>query len=91
MPDWVVFVVYAAAFSLAVWLDYYFARVHWYWRAFAVGLALAIGLTPPSPSLNSPEFDLVVGAAFTLLFTWGVSEVFFRLFHLPHHAVAHHA
>jgi hypothetical protein len=91
MPGWIVFLVYAAAFFLATWLDYYFPRVHWYWRVVAIALALAIGLTPPSPRLNGPEFDLIVGAVFTLLFVWGISEVFFRLFHLPHHALQHHA
>jgi hypothetical protein len=90
MPGWIVFLVYAAAFFFAVWLDYYFERVHWYWRVFALALAFAIGLTPPSPRLTGPEFDLAVGAAFTLLFTWGICEMFFRLFHIPHHA-PHHA
>lgn len=91
MPGWIVLLVYAAAFSLATWADYYFPRVHWYWRVFAVALALAIGLTPPSPRLTGPEFDLAVGAVFTLLFVWGISEAIFRLFHLPHHSVQHHA
>jgi hypothetical protein len=36
--------------------------------------------------LTGPEFDLTVGAVFTLLFTWGICEAFFRLFHIPHHA-----
>ena len=95
MPAWLVFLVYAAAFFLAAWLDYYFPRVHWYWRVVAVALALAIGLTPPSPRLNGPEFDLAVGGVFTLLFVWGICEVFFHIFHVPHHAphqvVSHHA
>jgi hypothetical protein len=85
MPGWIVFLVYAAAFFLAAWLDYYFTRVHWYWRVFAVALALAIGLTPPSPRLNGPESDLIIGAVFTLLFVWGICEGFFRLLHIPHH------
>ncbi len=91
MPGWLVFLVYAAAFSLAVWVDYEFPRVGWYWRVVAVAVALAIGLTPPPPSLAGPEFDLLVGAAFTFLFVWGICEMFFRLFHLPHHAVRRHA
>jgi len=89
MPGWIVFLVYAAAFFFAAWLDYYFPRVHWSWRVAAVVLALAIGLTPPPPRLTGPGFDLAVGAVFTLLFVWGISEAFFRLFHIPHHSPHH--
>ncbi len=85
MSGWIVFLVYAAAFSLAVWLDYYFPRVHWGWRVAALLLAISLGFTPPSPSWTGPEFDLAVGAVFTLLFMWGLSEAFFRVFHIPHH------
>lgn len=91
MPGWSVFLVYAAAFSLAVWIDYESPRPGWYWRVVAVAVALAIGLTPPPAQLAGPEFDLLVGAVFTLLFVWGISEAFFRLFHLPHHAARRHA
>jgi len=85
----IVFLVYAAALLFAVWLDYCFPRVHWYWRVVAVGLAFTIGLTPPSPRFTGPEFDLAIGAAFTLLFVWGICEMFFRLFHIPHHSQQH--
>ena len=91
MPGWLVFLVYAAAFAVAVWIDYEFPRAGWYWRVVALALALAIGLTPPPPQLAGPVFDLGVGAAFTILFAWGISEAFFRLFHLPHHVARRHA
>jgi hypothetical protein len=91
MPSWLVFLVYAAAFFLAVWVDYEFSRVGWYWRVVAVLVAVAIGLTPPPPQFSGSGFDLVVGAVFTFLFVWGISEAFFRLFHLPHHVARRQA
>jgi hypothetical protein len=91
MSAWMVLLAYAAAFGLAVLLDYLFPRVAWHWRVLAVLVALALGMTPPGAQLEGPEFDLVVGSAITLLLVWGISEVFFRLFHLPHaeHATMH--
>ena len=89
MPGWLVLLVYAAAFLLAVYLDYRFERVGWYWRVVAVALAFAIGLTPPPARYVGPGFDLTVGAVFTLLFVWGIAEAFFRLFHLPHYHGVH--
>jgi hypothetical protein len=95
MPGWIVFLVYAAAFCSAAWLGYYFRRVHWSWRVAALALAFSIGLTPPSPRLTGPEFDLGCGTVFTLLFVWGISGVFIRLFHnrqhTPHQVATHHA
>lgn len=91
MPGVVVFLVYAAAFALAVWLDYELPKIGWYWHVVAVLVALAIGLTPMPMQLAGPEFELLVGALFAFLFIWGISEAFFRLFHLPHHVARHHA
>ncbi len=91
MPGWLVFLVYGVAFFLAVWMDYEFPRVGWYWRVVAMMVALAIGLTPPPPQFAGSGFDLSVGAIFTFLFAWGVSEALFRLFHLPHHSARRHA
>jgi hypothetical protein len=90
MSAWWVLLVYGAAFALAVALDYLFPRVSWPWRVVAVLLALALGLTPPGPQLEGPAFDLAVGGCITFLLAWGISELFFRLFHLPHAQRAMH-
>jgi hypothetical protein len=77
--------VYAAAVALAIFLDWRFGKIRWYWHVLAVALALGIGFMRPIEGLAGPRFDLAAGALFTFLFVWGVSEVFFKVFRLPHH------
>lgn len=81
--------VYAAVFLLAVFMLYWFRPVRWYWHVAAVAAAFAIGFMPPMAQWSGPVFDLLIGAAFTLLFVWGVGELFFRLLHLQHHEPHH--
>jgi hypothetical protein len=85
MVDTHAIVIYCVALVLAIFLDWRFGRIRWYWHVGAVALAIAVGFMRPLEGLAGPKFDLAIGATFTFLFVWGVSEVFFKAFRLPHH------
>jgi len=73
-----VFLVYGAAFLLALVLLYFY-RVGWYWHALSVIAAFVIGLMPPLEAWQPP--DLLVGFFFVFLFVWGFGAPFFRARH----------
>ena len=77
--------IYAVVFLAAVFLLYWFRPVRWYWHIAAITAAFGIGLAPPLAQWNGPIFDLLMGATFTLLFVWGIGELFFKMLHLHHH------
>ncbi|HOL72976.1 MAG TPA: hypothetical protein PLA43_16345 [Bryobacteraceae bacterium] len=75
MNPLLVFVVYGAAFLLALALLYRYC-VGWYWHALSIVIAFVIGLTPFPEGWRPP--DLVVGFFFVFLFVWGFGAPFFR-------------
>ena len=85
MSSLVVASCYGSAIAISLTLLWYFGARSWYWHALAVCGALALGLTPLPPAMNTPEMTLVVGWAFLFLFVWGmVAPVFALVHHDPH-------
>lgn len=83
MSSLYVLLAYACAFGLASFLLYWFGHTLWQWHAAAVGLALIIGIMPPLS--RGPLYDLAIGSAFILAFTWGAGGAFVSHAHRPHH------
>ncbi len=68
--------------ALLAWLLLVFARaMRWHWHVLSVILALAIGLFPIPPQLNTPRWSLIIGFAFTFFFVWGIGAPFFKRRH----------
>ncbi len=84
------FAAYGLAFLAAMLLLYYF-HAPWYWHALSVAASVALGVTRFPPEWHSPEFDLMVGAAFVFLFFWGVGALFLHGAHHGHHHKERHA
>ncbi len=81
MNFYLVVLVYACSFLLAVVLLYLF-HTAWYWHVLSIAAALVIGLwPPPAPLAGRPVFDLLVGFLFIFLFVWGIGEPFFHRVH----------
>ena len=76
----VVFAAYCGAALLALALVYLF-HARWYWHAFSVLAALALGFAPPVPGWDGPSRDLFYGLVILFLFIWGVAEPFLHRFH----------
>jgi hypothetical protein len=83
--DMRVVVVYSVALALAIFLDWRFGKIRWYWHVAAIALALTLGFMRPLEGLAGPKWDIAVGALFTFLFVWGISEFFFKVLRIPHH------
>lgn len=77
----VVFLGYAVALVIAVWLA---SRVHsaWYWHVAAIAVALVLGLLPtPDPFVGNRVYDLVVGCLVVFAVVWGLAEIFAHRYH----------
>lgn len=81
MNNWLVFITYFAAASLAMYLVWHFRRIAWYWHVAAIVVAVAIGVMPPLANWQGQGYDLTVGASFVFLFVWGAGFVIERLAH----------
>jgi hypothetical protein len=81
MASYVVMLSYGAAVVLALALLYFLEPIRWYWHVLSVAVAFAIGLAPLPAEWHGPANDLIVGAVFLFLFTWGVCAPLFRKFH----------
>ncbi len=78
-----VLLAYVGAFLFAVVCMYLIGHVRWYWHAAAIVVALGLGLMPPVQGWQGPQFDMIVGSAFILLFTWGVGQPIYDALNLP--------
>lgn len=91
MSTSIVLLAYLGAFLFAVLCMYLFGQVRWYWHVAAIIIALAMGLMPPVPGWQGPQFDILAGSLFIILFTWGVGEPIYDSLKLPHfHGHKHH-
>jgi len=84
MSTSIVLLAYLGAFLFAVLCMYLFGQVRWYWHVAAIAAALAMGLMPPVPAWQGPQFDIIAGSLFIILFTWGVGEPVYDSLKLPH-------
>jgi hypothetical protein len=78
MASYVVMLSYGAAVLLALALLFFLEPIRWYWHVLSVAVAFAIGLTPLPEAWHGPANDLIVGALFLFLLTWGVCAPLFR-------------
>jgi hypothetical protein len=86
-----VLLAYLGAFLFAVLCMYLIGQARWYWHVVAIAVALAMGLMPPVPGWQGPQFDMIAGSLFIVLFTWGVGEPIYDALKLPHLHKHHHA
>jgi len=91
MPTAIVFAVYGCATFLALFLLYQFRATHWYLHALSLAIALVIGLMPIPAAWHVPVIELMFGAAFLLLFLWGICAPLFPGHNHHHGSRAHHA
>ena len=89
MPFYFVLLSYGLAVAVAFLLLYRFEPVHWALHIISLIAALAIGFVTLPPELTTPEGTLVVGSAFSFLFTWGAFAPFFYRWH--YHGQEHSA
>ncbi len=79
--------IYLLAIVLPVWLLYRYSFRPWYWHALALVAALAVGLAPGTPLLQTVAGSFVYGFVFCLLAVWGIGGpcmmIWQRLAHKP--------
>jgi hypothetical protein len=94
MSSLVAFLAYGLAVALAFYLNSGSHRLRWYWHLGSVVCALGLGFTHFPPDWAGPAFDIAIGSAFVLLFTFGLVGLITRVF-VAHeedrHARHHHA
>ncbi|MBM3811886.1 MAG: hypothetical protein FJW20_09650 [Acidimicrobiia bacterium] len=87
--SWIL-LAYGGSLFLSIALLLWLHPRAWYWHLLSLTAALALGFIPIPPSIGSgPDFDLIVGFAFTLLFVWGAGGLAAPLFLHRHHEHEH--
>ena len=74
--------IYAAAVAIPVYLLHRFRSQAWYWHLLAIAAAVALGVFPMPPALQTSGFDLTIGFLFVALIFWGIGGL---VVFLPHH------
>jgi hypothetical protein len=88
MSIWAI-LLYAAILAVALYLLYHFKARAWYWHGLSVAAALGIGLTPPPPGWQGPQYDVLFGSTFLLLFVWGLGGFLMYGTRRPRHKEIH--
>jgi hypothetical protein len=73
--------VYLAAVAMPLYLLIRFHERAWYWHAFAIVAAVAVGFVPIPAELQRRSFDLLLGFVFITFLLWGAGGVVLRLRH----------
>lgn len=77
--------IYLLAIVLPLWLLYHFGSGSWFWHVLALAVALAIGLAPGTPLLQTVAGTFVYGFVFFALVVWGLGGLSMALYRLLAH------